>query len=93
MGALPALGNAAQRRVSGNVVGAAARSAHAVCVAADDDIARQAVVGVGLGAVDLVGALGGSLGAGQGGGGEEDGGGLHFGCLSLCLLNINIKRW
>jgi hypothetical protein len=79
LGALPALGNAAQRRVSGNVVGAAAGGAHAVGIAADDDIAAVAVVGVGLGAGHLVGALGRSLGAGESSGGSDDnGGGLHF---------------
>lgn len=89
--ALPALGNTARRRVSGNVVRAAARSANAVGVAADDDAARKAVVGVGLGAGHLVGALGRSLSAGQsGGGGDDDGGGSHFECdfLFACLLCI-----
>lgn len=85
--ALPALGNTALRRVSGNVVRAAARSANAVAVAADDDIASKAVVGVGLGAGHLVGALRRSLGVGQSGGGnDEDGGGSHFDFL--CLLYI-----
>lgn len=89
--ALPALGNTARRRVSGNVVRAAARSANGVGVAADDDTARKAVVGVGLGAGHLVGALGRSLSAGQsGGGGDDDGGGSHFECdfLFACLLYI-----
>lgn len=81
LGALPALSNTAQRRVSGNVVGAAAGSADAVGIAANNDIAAIAVVGVGLGAGHLVGALGGSLGADESSGdGDDDGRGLHFEC-------------
>lgn len=91
--ALPALGNSAQRRVSGNVVRAAARSADGVGIAADDDVATIAVVGVGLGAVDLVGALGRSLSAGQsGGGGDDDGGGSHFDGFAVALLLLLLYR-
>lgn len=87
LGALPALSNTAQRRVSGNVVGAAAGSADAVGIAANNDIAAIAVVGVGLGAGHLVGALGGSLSADESGGdGDDDGRGLHFECNLLVFL-------
>lgn len=93
LGALPALGNAAQRGVSGNVVGASAGSANAVGVAADDDVAAHAVGSVGLGARHLVGALGRSLGADESGGdGDDDGRGLHFVCCFAFCAVLKIKR-
>ncbi len=51
--AFPALGDATGGRVAGDVVGAAARRAGGVGVAAQDNVAAHAVCGIGLSAVDL----------------------------------------
>lgn len=81
LGALVALGDTTSRRVSSNVVGASARSTDSRSVAAKDDVAAHAVVGVRLGAIDLGTRRKSVLGfcKNNSRGGDEDGSVLHLG--------------
>lgn len=81
LGTLVALSDTTGRRVSSNVVGASARSTNGGSVAAEDDVAAHAVVGVGLGAIDLGTRRKSVLGLCENNSrsGDEDGSVLHLG--------------
>lgn len=78
--ALPAFSNASSGRVASDVIGAATRLAGTICATAQNDVAAHAVVGIGLGAVDLGTSRQSVLGLGGSQSGSKDNGsgdGLH----------------